>query len=172
MSAGLGARFNTRVLRVAPLRPLAEVQAAEAAPLSALRAWCLEAPQQRLAVRAVESAPGLDLARALEALQRELDGDFQLRALAPGWPRLALRLRVKLADAVPARWRPAGAPWDAGYLADDPAVRAALRQFRPRRPTLIVADPMPADAWRASLDALNAAAPGFTRPVRVLAPPA
>lgn len=171
MSAGLFARFDTRVLRVAPLRPLAAVQAADAAPLVALRDWCLAEPQRRLAWRPAEAAPGVDLARALEALQRELDGDFQLQALAPGWPRLALRLRVKLADALPARWRPADAPWDAGYLADDPAVRAALRQFRPRRPTLIVSDPMPEAALQASLEALHAAAPGFARPVRLLVQP-
>lgn len=171
MSAGLLARFDARVLRLSPLRPLAPVGVVDAAPLAALRDWCRAEPQRRLATRAVEPLPGVDLACALEALQRELDGDFRLNALAPGGPRLALRLWVKGLDALPARWRPASAPWDAGYLADAPEVRSALRHFRPRRPTLIVADPMPAAALRASIEALQAASLGFARPVRLLTQP-
>lgn len=164
------ARFDATVLRVAPPRALPDVRPDEALPLAALRAWCLAEPAQRLAVHALPPAPGVDLARALEALQRDLDGDFQLRALPPGWPRLALRLRVKAADALPARWRPTDAPWDAGYLADTPAVHAALPGFRPRRPTLIVADAMPEAALRAAIATLAAAAPSFRQPVRLLLP--
>lgn len=164
------ARFDATVLRVAPAQPLPEVGPEEALPLAALRAWCVAEPTRPWAVHAVTPLPGLNLARALEALQRDLDGDFLLRSLPPGWPRLALRLRVKVADALPARWRPQDAPWDAGYLADNPGVRAALAQFRPRRPTLMVADAMPDAALRAAIDTLNAAAPQFRWPVRLIVP--
>ena len=164
------ARFDGAVLRVAPAQPLPEVRPEEALPLAALRAWCLAEPTRHWAMQAVTPLPGLDLARALEALQRELDGDFLLRSLPPGWPRLGLRLRVKAADALPARWRPRDAPWDAGYLVDDAGVRAALPHFRPRRPTLMVADAMPDAALRAAIDTLAAAAPQFRWPVRLVVP--
>ncbi len=164
------ARFDTRVLRVAPLQPWTDVRPEEALPLAALRAWCLAETNRPWAVRSVAPVPGLHLPRALEALQRDLDGDFLLRSLPPGWPRLALRLRVKAVDTLPARWRPADAPWDAGYLADDAGVRAALPHFRPRRPTLMVADAMPDAALRAAVDTLAAAAPLFRWPVRLIVP--
>jgi hypothetical protein len=170
MKAGLLARFDTRVLRVAPPRPLPDVRPDEALPLAALRAWCLAEPARRFAVQALPPAPGVDLPRALEALQRDLDGDFQLRALPPGWPRISLRLRVKAVDALPTRWRPMDAPWDAGYLADGLAVRAALAQFLPRRPTLMVADAMTEAALRVAVDALTSAAPQFRWPVRLIVP--
>jgi hypothetical protein len=168
MSHGWLARYDQRVLRVAPRRPLPDVTLAEAEPLAAWRDWCRAEPARHWAVRRVVLPEGVDGERALEALQRELDGDFLLRAQRWEPARCALRAAVKAVDALPGPWRPRYAPWDAGYLADDPAVRAALGAFRPRRPTLIVADPMPEAALQASLEALAAASPAFTRPVRLL----
>ncbi len=158
--------------------PLPSARAALRTRLKAERQAWLASPAgaQAPAGLAAQLAPVMQQLEPLcLGLYWPLPGEFDAPAYwaahaLPG-VSLALRLRVKLADALPARWRPADAPWDAGYLADDPAVRAALRQFRPRRPTLIVSDPMPEAALQASLEALHAAAPGFARPVRLLVQP-
>ncbi len=126
------ARFDSQVLRVSPLHQLPSV-ALDAALAQRLRAWCESALPFAVAPAPADAAQ-------LEAFLRELDGDALLRRLSK--PRgLLLRLRVKTQDLWPGRQRQAGDIWDCGYLSADAV--AALADFRPRRPTLIVTDPMP-----------------------------
>jgi hypothetical protein len=168
-------RYDTRALRVEPLHPL---DASPVMPAPALHAWCLsgldldrargQAPRCPLALGLLaDDDPAL--ARQLEALSRELDGDRLLRALPGAAARWRLKLRVKAQDL--AAWRPRRADdvWDSGYLADEAEALAALAAFRPRRPTLMVADPMPLAALQARVAVLAAAAPAFAHPVRLIA---
>ena len=171
-------RYDTGALRVAPLAARPGAQAASPASLHALRHWCLaglepgsarrDRPRVPLALGLLPDA-GPATARCLEALSRELDGDRLLRALPGAAARWRLKLRVKAQDMAWWRARRADDIWDCGYLADPPAVLAALTAFRPRRPTLMVADPMPRASLQARLAALATAAPRFAHPVRVLA---
>jgi hypothetical protein len=168
-------RFDDRALRVEPLHRL---DASTAVPAPALRDWCLAGLDRGRARRVPPNCPlALGLvaddspwtSAGLEALCRELDGDRLLRALPGAAARWQLKLRVKAQDL--AGWRPRRADdiWDSGYLAATADVLAVLPGFRPRRPTLMVADPMPLAALQARLAALAAAAPRFAHPVRVIA---
>lgn len=168
---GLLTRFDGRVLRIAPTMPLAApASTSEAAPIDELLDWCRAEPQRPFLSLNRPTNPAIDWPTTLEHLQRRLDGDLSLQALPPGWRRWALRLKVKACDTLPARWRPFDAPWDAGYLADDPDVRQALADFRPRRPTLMVAEPMSEGHLQSCVDVLRTNASAFAWPVRLILP--
>lgn len=169
-------RYDLDTLRVEPALPL-PTSAPRLEAVEALRAWCrqgldLDRPQSQgprvpLALGLVADTPRLG--PALEALCRALDGDDQLRALQGAAARWRLKLRVKAQDLAGWRHRRADDIWDSGYLADTPSVLHALQAFQPRRPTLMVADPMSLAALQARWQALQARAAGFGHPVRLLA---
>ena len=152
---GLGARFDTRVLR-----PPA-VAADEAARLqdrpacaAALLAWC-RSGGPALAVAALQGhgqAP--DLAAWADALARHLDGGTRLDAQGRS-AGLAWRLRIKLGDAWPGRARQPDDPWDAGWaLASGAALAHWQSGWQPRRPTLVLAEAGRADVLAPALAAL------------------
>ena len=103
-----------------------------------------------------------------EAFSRHLDGDDRLQQLPQGWPRLRLRLAVKLADSLPWRARQRDDPWDCGFLPGDEAALRALGRFLPRRATLMVADGLPPSALAERIDALAPRQARFGQPVRLL----
>lgn len=171
-------RYDSLALRVEPLRPLPPAQASTAVN-PAWKAWCLRAldlehpgsaspPRVPLALGFVADEGGAT-AHSLEALSRDLDGDHLLRACHSAAARWRLKLRVKAQDLTPWRARRASDIWDCGYLAATPALPEHLARFRPRRPTLMVADPMPQAALQAAVAALSTASAGYSHPVRVLA---
>ncbi|MBB5204979.1 hypothetical protein HNQ51_002298 [Inhella inkyongensis] len=157
----LSARFDAAALRPPARLPLPPSPDPRWAQLST---ECRAAPQEPLRVAklphwALEPA-------ALHAWLRELDADLPLeRASALG--RMGLKLRAKLQDL---GWGSAAtAIWDCGFLGE--AALPALAQFRPRRPTVIVLDPMPQPHVDTALQTLVRNAPQFARPVRVWVPP-
>lgn len=137
----LASRFDLRAL--AP--PAAATPEAEAAQFTrdpetwqALMHWCRQPATQALPAARLRSEGDAAALRAwADALARQLDGGTALDALPGGWPKLALRLRVKWQDlraAVPT-------VWDAGWLRSEPqALDHLARRWRPRRPTLLLAD--------------------------------
>ena len=112
--------------------------------------------------------PGAGRSHLAEAFSRHLDGDQRLQALPTGWPRLRLRLAVKLAESLPARRRQRSDPWDCGYLVDSATALQALRHFQPRRATLMVADELPDAALAECTAALTPRQGSFRQPVRLL----
>jgi hypothetical protein len=105
----------------------------------------------------------------IERFSRELDGSVELARTGGAWAGLLLRLRVKLDDVQWWRTRQASDPWDCGYLVGDAAARQALRRFRPRRATLLVATgDWPFQALRQDIEALHARRAQLHHPVRVL----
>lgn len=159
------ARFDGAVLRVEPAQaversPAPTVQAVEAA----LQAWCFAG--ERFAVAALVQGPPAERAGLVEAFSRRLDGSDQLAAAGGALAGLWLRLRVKGRDAMWWRTRQSSDPWDAGYLTGDPA---AWRAFRPRRATLVVAEPgLDGAALAEAVQILAANSSGFHQPVRLL----
>lgn len=139
----------------------------------ALQDWCRVRPAPRLAVAQAEAgstAAAAAAVRAAAAVALRLDGSEQLQAArgAPG--RLALRLRVKLQDAL-GGWGGADGLdgiWDSGWVPADPKAWLALSTFTPRRATLIVMYGLPAAEVQPLLAALQARSGGFRRPLRVL----
>ena len=138
---GLGARFDTRVLR-----PPA-VAADEAARLqgqpacaAALQAWCQGGGPglAEAALHGTGQAP--DLSAWADALARHLDGGTRLDALGRA-AGLAWRLRIQLNEAWPGRARQPDDPWDAGWALDSGAALAHWQSgWQPRRPTLVLAE--------------------------------
>jgi hypothetical protein len=171
------ARFDRAALRVEPpagYRP-APLRAEQLGAWQWLEAWCFEGagdgrspPPQPWSVAELSGPPGAGRSHLAEAFSRHLDGDLRLQALPGGWPRLRLRLAVKLAESLPGRRRQRSDPWDCGYLVDEPAALQALQRFQPRRATLMVADELPVAALAACIDALAPRQGGFGQPVRLL----
>lgn len=169
----LAARFDLQALAPPAAAP-AEHEAAQFTrdPESwqALCDWCRAAsdsplPAARLGMQAAGSAA--DLRAWADALARHLDGGSALDALPSGWPRLALRLRVKWQDLQAAWGAPAGRSaqvlgasviWDAGWVrAEAAALDHLARRWQPRRPTLLLADAgAAADGGLALAQALDA----------------
>jgi hypothetical protein len=183
------ARFDGRALRVTPpgglaVPPAAPLDAAQRAAGAALAAWCHAGSgdgrrpwwhpgarprvQRRLAVAVLR---GGTLARQLalvDAFARQLDGTDRLHASRGRWAGWRLRLRVKRDDCQWWRARQPQDPWDCGYLGDDDAARAALRAFRPRRATLLLAAGLPSGAVAEAQAALTQNRERFAHPVRLL----
>lgn len=164
----LAARFDGAVLRVEPAQAIeasrAPAPATRQAVEAALQAWCFSGA--RFAVATLVQGPPAERAALVEAFSRRLDGSDQLAAAGGALAGLLLRLRVKGQDAMWWRTRQPSDPWDAGYLAGEPA---AWRAFRPRRATLVVAEPGPDGAALAeAVQILAAHSGGFHQPVRLL----
>jgi hypothetical protein len=164
----LAARFDGTVLRVEPARAIEASRASAAATRqaveAALQAWCFTG--ERFALATLAQGPSAERAGLVEALARRLDGSEQLAAAGGALAGLLLRLRVKGQDAMWWRQRQPSDPWDAGYLIGEPQ---ALRAFRPRRATLMVAEPdLDGAALSEAVQTLAANSAGFHQPVRLL----
>ncbi len=162
------ARFDGTVLRVEPAQAVALSSATSVATRQAveaeLQAWCCTGA--RFAVATLEQGPPAERAGLVEAFSRRLDGSDQLAAAGGALAGLWLRLRVKCQDAMWWRTRQPSDPWDAGYLIGNPA---AWQAFRPRRATLVVAEPgLDAAALGEAVRILAANGAGFHQPVRLL----
>lgn len=162
------ARFDGAVLRVEPSPAIGRAPAPTAATRqaveAALQAWCFTGT--RFALATLARGPAAERAGLVEAFSRRLDGSEQLAAAGGALAGLLLRLRVKGQDAMWWRQRQPSDPWDAGYLIGEPQ---ALRAFRPRRATLMVAEPELDDApLREAVRTLAANSVGFHQPVRLL----
>ncbi len=164
----LAARFDGAVLRVEPAQAIEAARAPAAATRqaveAALQAWCFTGA--RFAVATLVQGPPAERAALVEAFSRRLDGSDQLVAAGGALAGLWLRLRVKGQDAMWWRTRQPSDPWDAGYLTGEPA---AWRAFRPRRATLVVAEPgLDGVALAEAVQILAANSGGFHQPVRLL----
>lgn len=159
-------RFDGAVMRVEPVRPIAGQALACQAPATwaALQAWCRSGAH--FAVATLLQGPPARRDGLVEAFSRELDGSNQLAAAGGRLAGLLLRLRVKARDAMWWRARQPSDPWDAGYLIGD---LQALRLFRPRRATLMVAQATLEEAvLREAVQILSTHSAGFQHPVRLL----
>ena len=171
------ARFDDAVLR-APAWDTA-LPDVPAGVVDTLRAWCFHGTGSGAwPLWAPSAAPDLPLPFAVAALQAagadeavlllglQLDGSVQLQQQPGRAAGIALRLAVKLHDAMWWRRRQPSDPWDFGVLRED--ADAALVHFTPRRATLIVANGTdPARALH-QCALLRSHAPAFQRPVRLL----
>jgi hypothetical protein len=183
------ARYDNDVLRVGPVDVLAVNaaglwQANQQAAWDQLQHWCFDgagdgrAPlwqpwamprvEQRFSIAVLTGANGVSTSQRVEAFSREIDGSNQLQRAGGAVGRLALRLRVKANDCLWWRARQPTDPWDSGYLIDDAAACKRLRQFLPRRATLMVADTLPSALLRECIAALRARSNDFRHPVRLL----
>ncbi|WP_382163324.1 hypothetical protein [Hydrogenophaga sp. ANAO-22] len=164
----LAARFDGTVLRVEPAQAI-EASSAPAAAMrqaaeTALAAWCFSGT--RFAVATLVQGPVAERAGLVEAFSRRLDGSDQLAAAGGALAGLWLRLRVKGQDAMWWRARQPSDPWDAGYLTGEPS---AWRAFRPRRATLVVAEPgLDGAALAEAVQILASNSSRFHQPVRLL----
>ena len=164
------ARFDTAVLRPPPADT--PWPPADRARFEALRDWCLSGAvpvmTPALAIAQLAGDGDGDASREL-ALQLclERDGSLQLRALgATG--RMALRLKTKLHDLMPARALRPDDPWDTGSLIASAAGLQALASFRPRRPSLIVAEGLDRPVLQRVVDTLVQGQAAWAWPVRLL----
>lgn len=140
----------------------------QAAAWQWLQSWCFEDLKRPWAMAYLVGTAGSGRSHLAEAFSRHLDGDERLQQLRPGWPRLRLRLAVKLADSLPWRARQPGDPWDCGFLPGNEAALQALGRFLPRRATLMVADELPPSAVAERIAALAPRQAQFRQPVRLL----
>lgn len=164
----LAARFDGAVLRVEPAQAVEASRAPTAATRqaveAALQAWCFSGG--RFTVATLVQGPPAERAGLVEAFSRRLDGSDQLAAAGGALAGLWLRLRVKGQDAMWWRARQPSDPWDAGYLTGDPS---AWRAFRPRRATLVVAEPgLDGAALAEAVQILASNSSRFHQPVRLL----
>ncbi len=186
--ATLRARFDGAALRVAlpgqPNQAACAPTAAQTAQWAPLQAWCFlgagdgsspllqpsRAPrvEQRFSVAVWPAAANSARRDVIEAFSRHLDGSHQLLAAGGDWAGLLLRLRVKAGDVAWWRRRRPTDPWDCGYALNEPAARAALARFEPRRATLVVAVDWPEDALIDAITGMARSSPRFAHPVRWL----
>lgn len=164
----LAARFDGAVLRVEPAQAVEASRAPTAATRqaveAALQAWCFSGGG--FTVATLVQGPPAERAGLVEAFSRRLDGSDQLAAAGGALAGLWLRLRVKGQDAMWWRARQPSDPWDAGYLTGDPS---AWRAFRPRRATLVVAEPgLDGAALAEAVQILASNSSRFHQPVRLL----
>lgn len=134
----------------------------------AWRPWAMPSVERRWAVAMLTGDSALSRTLVAEALCRELDGSLLLAACGSRVAGLALRLRVKLADAAWWRTRRQADPWDSGYLRDDSNMTGALAGFVPRRATLIVMLEPSDELLSATIAQLGARSVCFRHPVRLL----
>ncbi len=185
------ARYDDGALRVAPASTNAngetsrcDFSAHEKAILVQLLQWCFDGAGngrsplwrpwamphvgRRLSIAVLVGDTVGGASQLAEALSREIDGSNQLAQAGGAWSRLCLRLRVKWNDCLWWRARELADPWDSGYLVDDPPALRRLQAFFPRRPTLMVAVAMPADALLDRIAVLSARCAAFQHPIRLL----
>ncbi|MEO3690788.1 hypothetical protein [Roseateles paludis] len=103
----------------------------------------------------------------IEALARQLDRDDELAVLAAQSKRqaIALKLAVKWHELWWWRARHPRQAWDCGWLRKDVE---ALASFRPRRPTLLIAQGLPAPTVTSAVQHLLAAHASYRHAVRLL----
>lgn len=189
--ATLSARYDGAVMRDAPPADpavAADTDPADAAQTSdldaALRAWCEHGsgdgraplwrpwalPDLPEPLRVARWAPGAGPPARVEALMRELDRNAELATLAARSRLASLRLRLAVKWRELRWWRPRHPqqPWDTGYLRGGAQAQAQLARFRPRRPTLMVAQGLPEAELAQVLAALQTAQAMYRHPVRVL----
>lgn len=186
---GLVARFDERLLQAsfspeAPSVGIAMLDPEQARAFQALHGWCfvgagsgrspfgrpwaMPSVERRCSVAVLTGDSAVRRSLVAEALCRELDGSLLLAACSSRVAGLALRLRVKLADATWWRTRREADPWDSGYLRADSNVTGALAGFAPRRATLIVMLEPSDDLLGAVIAQLGVRSAGFRHPLRLL----
>ncbi len=187
----LVARFDAETLRQAPpaqlgLQWAGPLGTAQQATWSALAAWCMtgmgtgRSPfwrpwvlphvTERLSVAVLVGENGGGKSHLAAAFARTLDRDDELAALAAqsrakAW---ALKLTVKWNELWWWRARHAQQAWDCGWLVEHRAAINPLARFRPRRPTLLIADALLDHALQDAVKWLSAARADFRHPVRLL----
>ncbi|WP_341645187.1 hypothetical protein [Thauera sp. SDU_THAU2] len=187
----LVARYDDEVLRSPspagpdsePIRPLdAEQQRA----WGALESWCQTGvgtgrtpfwrPSQlpdvpvRFSLAVMVGEDSVGRSRLVDTFALHLDRNDELAELSAasklkGWQ---LKLATKWHELWWWRKRHPRQPWDCGYLMENSAAMARLARFRPRRPTLIIADQLRGSSLEQALQALNGAASDYRHPVRLL----
>lgn len=130
--------------------------------------WALPDVPQRFAIGLLLGASGTGKSHLAEAFSRHLDGDDRLQALPSRVARLRWRLQLKWQDCQWWRARRPEDPWDCGYLVEGAAIQQRLAAFRPRRPTLMVADALAPQTLQACILTLQAQQGDFGQPVRLL----
>ncbi|QHE88585.1 hypothetical protein [Hydrogenophaga sp. BPS33] len=134
------------------------------------RPWVLPDVDERFNVAVMEGDSGGGKSHLAGSFARFLDGNDEL-ALHAGASKLKAwryKLLVKWRELWWWRKRHPRQPWDSGYLVEDPAALAQLAHFRPRRPTLILADGLSGRSLEEALRALSAARVDYRHPVRLL----
>jgi len=163
-------RFDREALSVEPpagYQP-GPPNADQAAAWQWLQDWCFEDLKRPWAMAYLGGPLGSGRSHLAEAFSRHLDGDTLLQQLPHGWPRLRLRLAVKLTDSLPWRARQPADPWDCGFLPGSEVALQALSRFVPRRATLMVADELSAPAVAERIEALAPRQAQYRQPVRLL----
>jgi hypothetical protein len=173
------ARYDAQLLRP-PATPDAAAAATPLPPLAQalqdhLLAWCrhgagdgLSPPLQALSIALLTGAAADGRQPLVEELALRLDGTYDLLAAGSRWRQRLFRLRVKWDECRWWRPRATAAPWDSGYLIDSADAMARLAHFRPRRPTLIVAQGLADTPLRDALRTLAACRMQLAQPVRLL----
>lgn len=159
----LSARYDT-----AALQAFDAAAAPQVCDWPALMHWCpAGAPpaEPRLAVVTCDAPDREQAALQAAAWGLLLDGTRQLQAVGRVGGA-ALRLRVKLQDALSALSGHPHGVWDSGLLAGTPAAWQALARWVPRRATFIVVQAAP--ALPGALQVLAARSQAFAHPVRLL----
>lgn len=125
---------------------------------------------ERFSLAVMVGEAGAGKLRLADAFARHIDRNAELEALSAEsrLKGLRLKLAVKWHELWWWRKRHPRQPWDCGYLVDDSAVAARLADFRPRRPTLIIADSLSDAGLGRALQTLCAAKMNYRHPVRLL----
>ena len=178
-------RFDTQALQppeAAPAATEASLRQRDPATWQQLSAWCRAGAgpggsgwfnpggQPSVDKRWAAAALGGPAAAAwADAFARDLDGGSALDLLPGRLAGLALRLRVKAADAAWWRLRQDADPWDAGWVRSaPPALRQLQGPWLPRRATLLLADAADQRALRLAQATLQQRSDAFDHPVRWL----
>lgn len=166
--ATLRARYDGATLQAPSSHPTVALDVRQAAVFKTLRDWCRQQPDSSIAVALLTGPHGAGKTHLADALCRELDGSVLLDACTSSIARWRVKLRVKLDDCRGPQRQPPDHPWDSGFLRDSPEAFAALAHFIPRRPTLIVADALPAARLQDCMTVLTQRQAEFAHPVRLL----
>lgn len=132
--------------------------------------WRLPDMAERLGVAVLAAPDGVGASRLVAAFARHLDRDDELAALSAQsrLKGLQLKLSVKWHELWWWRKRHPRQPWDCGYLVEGSAALVRLARFRPRRPTLIIANALCGDGLAQVLRVLGATKADYRHPVRLL----
>ena len=123
---------------------------------------------RRFSLALLTGVNGVGKTHLAEALRDELSGALQLAACGSRLARWWMLLRRRTLPCMWWRERRHDDTWDVGYLVEDPAASTRLSQFRPRRPTLIIADERHPARLRSCIDDLASHRADFRHPVRLL----
>ncbi|MDO9439179.1 hypothetical protein [Hydrogenophaga sp.] len=134
------------------------------------RPWMLPDVAERFSLCVMVGENGGGKSHLAESFARSLDHHDALAAFAAGSRSKAWRFKllVKWRELWWWQKRHPRQPWDCGYLVEDPAALVQLSHFRPRRPTLMIADELSGHSLEEALRALIAARVDYRHPVRLL----